>query len=128
MAMNVKRGADPFKKYWWLILVGFGLVGLWVCAPVMDTSTGGRRPGLVRLNPDFGYFVGVDLGSPHVVEDTFVVCVLMDINGKVISRVKIEKEVEPQDKFIQRIEKAVEDVIAGSKIPREKVLSIGLSM
>ncbi len=50
MGMNVKRNSDPFKKYWWVILVGFGVVALWVCAPVMKGGTGGgtarRETGL----------------------------------------------------------------------------------
>ena len=35
------RGADPFKKYWWVILVGFGGIGAWICLPlVMDAGIG----------------------------------------------------------------------------------------
>jgi hypothetical protein len=38
--MNIKKGNDPFKKYWWVILLGFAGVGAWVCMPLMDTSVG----------------------------------------------------------------------------------------
>ena len=40
--MNVKisRNNDPFRKYWWVVLVGFGLVGAWVCLPLMESGTG----------------------------------------------------------------------------------------
>jgi hypothetical protein len=38
--MQVKKGNDPFKKYWWVILLGFAGVGAWICMPLMDTSVG----------------------------------------------------------------------------------------
>src|SRR3989338_220447 len=34
----------------------------------LDVSTGGRRPELLELNSKFGYTIGVDLGSPHIME------------------------------------------------------------
>jgi hypothetical protein len=39
MAFIIKKQADPFKKYWWLILLAFGLVGLWVCYPAFNSSS-----------------------------------------------------------------------------------------
>jgi hypothetical protein len=36
----IKKGNDPFKKYWWVILFGFAGVGAWICLPLMDTSVG----------------------------------------------------------------------------------------
>jgi len=38
--ITVVRGADPFKKYWWLILLLFAGVGAWICIPLMGASTG----------------------------------------------------------------------------------------
>ncbi len=38
--VQVMRGADPFKKYWWLILLLFTGVGGWICVPLMGSSTG----------------------------------------------------------------------------------------
>jgi hypothetical protein len=38
--MKVKKDNDPFKKYWWVILLGFAGVGAWVCMPLMDTPVG----------------------------------------------------------------------------------------
>ncbi len=40
MTVTIRRDNDPFKKYWWVILLAFGLVGGWVCLPLMDTGTG----------------------------------------------------------------------------------------
>lgn len=38
--VKIARGTDPFKKYWWVILLGFGGVGGWICLPMMDSSVG----------------------------------------------------------------------------------------
>ncbi|MBI5623136.1 MAG: hypothetical protein HY924_05090 [Elusimicrobia bacterium] len=36
--VTVRRDNDPFKKYWWVLLVGFGLTGLWVLIPLMGQT------------------------------------------------------------------------------------------
>lgn len=41
MKVTIRRDCDPFKKYWWVILLGFAAVGGWICLPLMDSSTGG---------------------------------------------------------------------------------------
>lgn len=38
--ITVVRGADPFKKYWWLILLLFTGIAGWICIPLMGSSTG----------------------------------------------------------------------------------------
>ncbi|MCX5795707.1 MAG: hypothetical protein NTY77_09460 [Elusimicrobia bacterium] len=51
--IKIKQGNDPFKKYWWVILLGFAGVGAWVCMPLMDTSVGSgsvRAHGLKSEN------------------------------------------------------------------------------
>lgn len=40
MTINVRRDNDPFKKYWWIILVGFAMVAAWICMPLMDSGIG----------------------------------------------------------------------------------------
>lgn len=36
----IARGSDPFKKYWWVILLVFGAIGAWICLPLMGSTTG----------------------------------------------------------------------------------------
>ncbi len=54
MAFVIKQQADPFKKYWWLILLAFGLMGLWVCYPAFNSSSNaslsGAESGLHPIN------------------------------------------------------------------------------
>lgn len=40
MIVKIKRDNDPFKKYWWALLLGFALTGAWICIPLMGTQTG----------------------------------------------------------------------------------------
>lgn len=37
---KIKRDNDPFKKYWGLLLVGFGMVGMWAMLPALEAGTG----------------------------------------------------------------------------------------
>lgn len=39
----VRPSDDPYKKYWWVILAGFGVTGAWLCLPMMETSVGSAR-------------------------------------------------------------------------------------
>jgi hypothetical protein len=34
---------DPFKKYWWVILFGFGVTGSWIFLPMMESSVGSEH-------------------------------------------------------------------------------------
>lgn len=39
----VRPSDDPYKKYWWVILAGFGVTGAWLCLPMMESSVGSTR-------------------------------------------------------------------------------------
>lgn len=39
--IKIARGTDPFKKYWWVLLLAFGAVGGWVCLPALDGAGAG---------------------------------------------------------------------------------------
>ncbi|MFI5346936.1 MAG: hypothetical protein ACHQ51_11235 [Elusimicrobiota bacterium] len=40
VTVSVSADNDPYKKYWWLILVGFIFTGAWLCLPGMESSVG----------------------------------------------------------------------------------------
>ena len=46
MAITIRRDSDPFRKYWWVILLAFGLIGGWVCLPLIDYQSGSGAPAL----------------------------------------------------------------------------------
>ncbi|MBN1354365.1 MAG: ROK family protein [Candidatus Omnitrophica bacterium] len=94
----------------------------------LDVSTGGRRPELLKLNKEFGYSIGVDLGAPHIVEDTYMIACLLDMSSKIVAKEKIEKVQEPQDKFIERIIKLISALIKKGGVDKSKIKGIGFGI
>ncbi len=94
----------------------------------LDISTGGRRPELLRLNKEYNYSIGVDLGAPHIVEDTHLIACLLDMSSKVIAKEKIKKIEEPQDKFIEKVTTLISSLIEKSGVAKEKIGGIGFGI
>ena len=94
----------------------------------LDISTGGRRPELLRFNREHSYSIGVDLGSPHIVEDTHLVACLLDMSLKVIAKEKIKKIDEPQDKFTEKIIDLIASLIKKSGIAKNVIKGIGFGI
>ena len=94
----------------------------------LDISTGGRRPELLRLNKEYGYSIGVDLGTPHIVEDTSLIACLLDMSSKVVAKEKIKKVEEPQDKFIENITTLISSLIKKGGLPKDKIKGIGFGI
>ena len=40
MPVTIRRNNDPFKKYWWVALLGLGAIGGWICLPLLGGGTG----------------------------------------------------------------------------------------
>jgi len=93
-----------------------------------DVSTGGRRPELLEINAKFGYTIGIDLGSPHITEDSCIIGVLVDTSGRTISKIKVKKEEESQEKFVVRVSGVVRDLIVKSKVQKERLKGIGIGI
>ncbi|MBL7157583.1 MAG: ROK family protein [Candidatus Omnitrophica bacterium] len=94
----------------------------------LDISTGGRRPELLRLNKEYGYSIGVDLGAPHIVEDTVLTACLLDVTSKVVAKEVVKKCEEPQDKFIERVNDLIERLVKKSGIEKEKIKGVGFGI
>lgn len=94
----------------------------------LDVSTGGRRPELLELNSKYGYTIGIDLGSPHITEDTHVIGVMIDTSGRAITRTRIKKEEETQDKFIDKVVKIAREVLVKSRIDKAMLQGIGIGI
>ena len=56
----------------------------------LDISSGGRRPELLKLNPEYKYSVGIDLGAPHLTVNSEIIGAILDVNGKVVAKEKIK--------------------------------------
>lgn len=87
-----------------------------------DISSGGRKPTLVELNADGGYVIGVDIGPVDEV------AIMTDLSAKIIWK---EKRPRPQGHIENAIKEAaglLNDTIANSKVPREKVIAVGFGI
>lgn len=94
----------------------------------LDISTGGRRPELLRLNKDYGYAIGVDLGAPHIIEGASIKGCLLDTNSRIVVKETMEKVEEPQEKFIERIERLISQLIEKSGVDKSKINGIGFGI
>ena len=100
-----------FKEYKILVVSG------------VDDSTGGRKPKLYQINKKFGYVIGLDIGGENIR------VVITDILGNIISslRDKINSE-KSEEEIISKILSMVDSLIIKSKISKEKILGIGMSI
>ncbi len=82
--------------------------------------TGGRRRELLKLNPDYGYIIGIHLGV------NYVRGILIDFSNQVLLREKIPvSPTESKSSLILKIQKAIEFLIRSKSIPLNKLLGIG---
>ncbi len=86
-------------------------------------TSGGRRPSIYGLNPQAGYFVGVDVARQH-----FHIAIT-DFTGVVIDFIQdIEFVLEANADSFKSMCKTVKEHVASVGIPWEKVLSVGVSL
>jgi len=91
-----------------------------------DVSTGGRRPELLDLNSKYGYAIGIDLGSPHIMEDSCAVAVVIDAAGRIIAKARVKKEEESADKFTEKIRRIARDVFDKAGVEKGRIRGIGI--
>ena len=86
-------------------------------------TSGGRRPSVYGLNPDAGYFVGVDVARHH-----FHIAI-SNFKGEIINYIQdIEFVLEANENSFRTICRMVMDQVTASGIPWIKVLGVGVSL
>lgn len=86
-------------------------------------TSGGRRPSVYGLNPEAGYFVGVDVARHHF---HIAIC---DFKGEVIQFIQdIEYVLEAKEESFRTMCRTVKDEVTACGIPWIKVLGIGVSL
>lgn len=86
----------------------------------MGTSKGGRPPIMLQFNAEFGYLVGVDVGSR-----TMRVA-LADLQGKVLSRWQAPTNTSSRESAIAQICSGVDAVFAQTGRDRSKLYGVGI--
>ncbi len=86
-------------------------------------TSGGRRPNTFGLNPDAGYFVGVDVARQHIH------IAIADFTGNLKFFIQdIAFVLEANADSFRTICKKIKEVVTGSDIPWNKVLGVGISL
>ncbi len=86
-------------------------------------SSGGRRPLLLKINPEASFIVGADLGASKTK------VVVTDLSSRIITRRKSESlPFQGKDRIIEGFLEAIEETIRESEVERERIKSIGLSL
>lgn len=86
----------------------------------IGTSKGGRPPIMLQFNAEFGYLVGVDVGSR-----TLRVA-LTDLQGKVLARHQEPTDSSSGSATLDQIYAAVDDVFLQARRPRAKLYAVGI--
>lgn len=86
-------------------------------------TSGGRRPSVYGLNPQAGYFVGVDVARHHF---HIAIC---DFKGEVVGYIQdIEFVLEAKPESFRDMCRTVKEQVTLSGIPWFKVLGVGVSL
>jgi len=88
----------------------------------LDVSKGGRRPVLLDLNNESGYTIGVGFNLSNAI------AVLVDMRGKLIRRVKIDKVESKASEIIDLISKLIKDLLSQSPEYKDRVRGIGVAI
>jgi len=89
-----------------------------------EESEGGRPRTILAINPEYGYFVGVDVGETHVCIEIF------DLTLRSLHTVR--RPLPPADNrpssVVGHIVAGVDAVLADATIPADKVVGIGVGV
>lgn len=86
----------------------------------IGTSKGGRPPIMLQFNAEFGYLVGVDVGSR-----TLRVA-LADLQGKVLARHQEPTDSSSGSATLEQIYASVDDVFRRAKRDRTRLYAVGI--
>jgi glucokinase-like ROK family protein len=86
-------------------------------------SQGGRRPGLLQINDQLGYLVGLDIGA------TSVDMVLTNVGGKVFQRCSEPADVRKSpDEFLSRCTEMILGMVNAQGCHHNQILGIGVGV
>ncbi len=86
-------------------------------------SQGGRRPGLLQINDQLGYLVGLDIGATSI--DT----VLDNVGGKVLQRRSSPADVrQTPDEFLGRCSELILEMVKAQGCNADQILGIGVGV
>jgi len=93
----------------------------------MESSSGGRKPTLIKLNEQNAYAIGLDLGHMGA-EGATMIGLITDLSGKIMSRIEKRREKEGMDKIIDKSLELIDELIKKKGISKDKVRGVGIGI
>ncbi|WP_433256885.1 ROK family protein [Streptosporangium sp. CA-135522] len=87
-------------------------------------SDGGRPRVLLRVNPEFGYAIGVDVGETHVRVELFD----LDMNERAKAEYPLRPARHDVDLIVRHILSGIDAVLADSGVDPARVLGVGIGV
>lgn len=93
----------------------------------LDISTGGRRPELIEINPQYGYIIGVDLG-PLNVKAALMQVVATDFTSRILARAQGLRPDDNIEEALPALKDLIVKVTQSHPVQREKIRGIGVGI
>jgi predicted NBD/HSP70 family sugar kinase len=90
----------------------------------LEDSNGGRPRGLLQVNPEYGYVIGVDVGETAFLVELFDFRLQMRARHTSVTDLAV---LDPED-AVSHISDGIESVIAGSGVDRRAILGVGVAV
>jgi predicted NBD/HSP70 family sugar kinase len=87
-------------------------------------SDGGRPRVLLRIDPDYGYVVGIDVGETRIQAELFDLTMAVRANADI----PLEPREHGVDVVVDRILRCLSAVLADSGVPPEAILGVGIGV
>ncbi|MBZ9685976.1 ROK family transcriptional regulator [Clostridium estertheticum] len=88
----------------------------------LGDSSGGRKPIMIKINPNVKYIIGIELNAQYI--EGIMTNFMAKIIKKIIIPIDCEKD---EDNIIGAILSIIYQLIDESKIPKDKILGIGVA-
>jgi predicted NBD/HSP70 family sugar kinase len=90
----------------------------------LEDSNGGRPRGLLQVNPEYGYVIGVDVGESAFLVELFDFRLQMRARHTSVTDMAV---LDPED-AVSHITEGIESVIAESGVDRRAILGVGVGV
>ena len=87
-------------------------------------SDGGRPRVLLRINPDYGHVVGIDVGETRIRVELFDLTMAVRVSADI----PLEPREHGVDVVVDRILRCLSAVLADSGVPPEAILGVGVGV
>src|ERR1700761_4821869 len=90
----------------------------------LEESNGGRPRGLLQVNPEYGYVIGVDVGESAFLVELFDFRLQMRARHTSVTDMAV---LDPED-AVSHIAEGIDSVIAESGVDRRAILGVGVGV